>query len=255
MRSKIKSICFTFVFLAVLLSGCASPTPAPTPIPPTHTPTLEPTATSTPTPTKTPIPPTPTVAPPEILLKYLDNVSITSTDDFSSSTGWDLWAGKISDGVLEIVGKDWNGLGKKGVFPEGTGIVINFKYEKGSEFEVYYDYGSWQTDAYRRFGIYYWAASPKANLWLGKRGLGFNNLHGNLKSRSETWYTLLMVTDIDGEFLAVIWDPENPERTAVYNERNDKWAGYNWNLRIGANKGTIIFDDFMEVKFSGIKDK
>ena len=204
-------------------------------------------------PTKTLIPPTPTIAPPIIILDYLDDVVVSQTDNFDSSKGWDLWAGKISNGVLEIQGKDWNGLGRKGSFPEGTGIVINFKYEKGSEFEMYYDYGEWQTDAYRRFGIYYWSAYPKANLWLGKRGLGFNSLHGNLKSNSETWYTLLMVTDADGEFLAVIWDPENPGRTAIYHEKNEKWAGYKWNLRIGANKGAIVFDDFMKISFSGIR--
>jgi len=62
-----------------------------------------------------------------------------------------------------------------------------------------------------------------------------------------------MVTDDEGEFLAVIWDPENPERTATYHEKNEKWAGYKWNLRIGANKGTIVFDDFVEITFSGIK--
>lgn len=242
------------IFIAITLASCSGGVSLATEIPaPTSTQTPKPTATNTPKPTQTPIPPTPTVAPPSMLLEYLDDVVVTNTDDFSSNTGWDLWAGKIFGGMLEIEGKDWNGLGKKGKFPEGTGIVINFKYDKDAEFEVYYDYGAWQTDAYRRFGIYYWNGSPKANLWLGSRGLGFNNLHGNLKARSDTWYTLLMATDIDGEFLAVIWNPENPERTAIYHEKNEKWAGYDWDLRIGANKGTIVFDDFMEIEFSAIK--
>lgn len=252
-----KSISATLIsifLVAIILTGCGGGTVPATETPaPTSTQTPKPTATKTPKPTKTPIPPTPTVAPPSMLLEYLDDVVVTSTDDFSSSTGWDLWAGKISNGVLEIEGKDWNGLGKRGNFPEGTGIVINFKYDQGAEFEVYYDYGAWQTDAYRRFGIYYWSGYPKANLWLGARALGFNNLHGNLKARSDTWYTLLMATDTDGEFLAVIWNPENPERTAVYHEINEKWAGYDWNLRIGADQGTIVFDDFMEIEFSDIK--
>ena len=255
---KLSGPIFALLVLLIVLtiSGC-SPAPAPestvTPAPPTNTPEPTATSTSTPIPTKTPIPPTPTVAPPAVLQDYLENVVVTNMDDFSSSSGWELWSGKISNGVLEIVGKDWNGLGKTGTFPEGTGILINFKYEKGSVFEMYYDYGDWQTDAYRRFGIYYWEGYPKANLWLGKRGLGFNNLHGNLESSGDTWYTLLMATDADGEFLAVIWNPENPERTSVYHEKNEKWAGYNWRFRIGADEGTIIFDDFMKIKFSGIK--
>jgi|APSaa5957512622_1039677.scaffolds.fasta_scaffold06328_5 hypothetical protein len=251
---NLSKILFFILLATIILAGCNGQTIAPTEMPaPTLTYTPEPTPTITPTPTKTPIPPTPTVEPPSVLQDYLEDVVVMSTDDFSSSEGWDLWSGKISDGVLEVEGDKWQGLGKKGTFPEGTGILLNFKYEKDSVFEIYYDYGEWQTDEYRRFGIYYWETYPRANLWLGKKGLGFNSLTGNLKPNSETWYTLLMVTDKDGEFLAVIWDNESPGRTAVYHEKNEKWADYIWNLRIGVNKGAIIFDDFMEIKFSGIK--
>ena len=255
MKNISKVLAISVILLTIVLSGCSSGSPfaTETPPPPTSTNTPEPTTTLTPTPTNTPVPPTPTVTPPSILSEYLDNVVVTNMDDFSSKRGWDLWAGKIFDGMLQIEGKDWNGLGKKGVYPEGKGIVINFKYERGSEFEVYYDYGDWQTDAYRRFGIYLWSEYPKANLWLGKRGLGFNNLQGNLNTNPDTWYSLLMATSTDGEFLAVIWNPEKPGRVISYHEKNDKWAGYAWNLRIGANQGVVVFDDFMEIEFSGIK--
>ena len=103
-------------------------TSTPTEIPATSTPTSTLTPTLTPTPTKTPVPPTPTVAPPMVILDYLENVAVAQIDYLDSSAGWDLWTGKISNGVLEVIGKDWNGLAKKGRIAEGEGIIIDFKY-------------------------------------------------------------------------------------------------------------------------------
>ncbi|MEA3350557.1 MAG: hypothetical protein U9Q82_08055 [Chloroflexota bacterium] len=237
---------------AVVSTETLAPSDTPTEIPATatHTPTL----TSTSTPTKPPIPPTPTVAPPMVLLDYLDNVSVTQTDYFESSMGWDLWTGKISNGVLEIIGKDWNGLAKRRKISEGEGIIIDFKYEKNSEFELMFDYGEWWTDPYRRFGIYIWGSYPKANLWLGKNGLGFNNLHGNFQPKADTWYTLLMAVDSDGEFLSLIWDPTDPTQIFSYHEKaGEKWAGYSWVFKLGANAGTITFDNFMKITFDEMK--
>lgn len=229
-------------------------TSTPTEMPATSTPTSTLPPTRTPIPTKTPVPPTPTIAPPTVILDYLENAAVTQIDYLDSSTGWDLWTGKISNGVLEVIGKDWNGLGKKGRISEGEGIIIDFKYEKNSEFELMFDYGEWWTDPYRRFGIYIWGSYPKANLWLGKNGLGFNNLHGNFQPKADTWYTLLMAVDTDGEFLALIWDSTDPTKIFSYHEKaGEKWGGYNWVFKLGANAGTVTFDNFMKIAFDEMK--
>lgn len=253
MKQVSKMLIPLVVLTAVVISGCSGNIPPaaenPTSPPePTNIPTLAPTS------TKTPVPPTPTIAPPLVILDHLDGVVVTQIDNFESSSGWDLWAGKISNGVLEIIGKDWNGLAKKGLFSEGEGIIVNFKYEKKSDFELMFDHGEWWTDPYRRFGIYISSGYPKANLWLGKNGLGFNNLIGNFQLKTDTWYTLLMAVDSDGEFLALIWDPADTSHTFSYHEKaGEKWAGYNWDFRIGADAGTIVFDDFMTITFDGMK--
>ena len=85
MKSVIKSISFTIVVLAVLVSGCASATPEPTPIPATLTPSpIPPTATPEPTKTHTPIPPSPTATEnpeptPSGVFEFFD-VSLEKTD-------------------------------------------------------------------------------------------------------------------------------------------------------------------------------
>jgi len=230
-----------------------SPTPRPTR---TSTRTPKPTITSTFTPTftKTPIPATPTMVPPAIVLNYMDGIVITKLDNFDSGRNWDLWVGSVSGGELKITGNNWNGLAKKGKISEGKGIIIDFKFEKNSEFELMFDYGKWATDPYRRFGIYFYSSYPRSNLWLGKNGLGFNNLHGNFQPKADTWYSLCMAVSEGGEFLALIWDPSDPTQIFSYNEKaGEKWASRSWDFRIGANEGIIVFDNFMEFKFDEMK--
>lgn len=245
------------LLLVIILTGCNGrisldiETPTSTL---TYTPEPTYTLTLTPTSTNTPVPPTPTVVPPSVLLEYLNGVVVSHIDSFESTTGWDLYAGSISNGSLEIIGNDWNGLMKRGSFSEGEGIIVDFKYDKNSEFEVFFDYGEFGTDPYRRLGIYVSSSYPKANLWLGKNGLGFNNLYGNFKTKPDTWYSLLMALDENGEFLAIVWDPIDTSRVISYHEgAREKWAGLTWDFRIGANAGTIVFDDFMEITFDEIK--
>ena len=222
----------------------------------TQIPAPEKTETLVPTETHTPVPTfTPTVAPPVPLQKYLDDVRVTYIDDFSSDSGWDLGVAEISDGVLELTGRNWNGFTGPESFPEGTGFLIKFKFSKGAVFQAYYNSGEWQTDNYRRFGIYYRDDYPKADLWLGRRALGYKNLPGTLDAEYGIWYTLLMATDTNGELLAVIWETSHPEKASFYHETNPKWAGYDWTFRIGADEGSITFDDFMEITFSDINIK
>ena len=254
-------VLMVLILLVVLMTGCASNAsesvsdsglaPAAS-----KAPEKKAVPTQVPTTTNTPIPPTPTVSPPSALSDFLEGVEVTAIDAFDSGLGigWQLPVGTIKDGVLQITGNDWNGLMKEGKFVDGDGFVINFKYEKDSEFEVMYDFGQWWTEPYRRFGIYIYGNYPKANLWLGQNGLGFNNLHGNFQLKPDTWYSLLMAVDEGGEFLAVIWDPQDTTHFFSYHETaGEQWADHEWDMRIGANQGTIEFDDFMRIKFDAIK--
>ncbi len=248
---KTKSLLVILVVFSWILSACQ-----PAPIPPTATlvsPTNTPLPTNTPKPTSTPIPPTPTIVPPAVLTEYLENAHIAKVDTFENANGWDLYAGKVTNGVLEVIGKDWNGLVRKGEFQEGDGILVNFKYTKGSEFELLFDKGEWYTDPYKRFGIYLAVDYAESNLWDGKNGLGFNYLRGNFYLAPDTWYSLLMALGKDGDFFAIVWDPSNPDKIINDRRKIEDWKGITWTFRIGANEGTILFDDLMEVKFDTIK--
>jgi hypothetical protein len=256
-----------FVISMVLFSACVlvatpvpptlKPLPSQTPVP---TETLVPTNTTIPTYTLAPtLTPTATVPAPDKVMEYLNGVQVTYFDTFNDpkSLAWWLGSGEIKNGVLVAFGNsNWNGVGRDvdRKFREREGLIIDFTFTKGSVFEMILDYGDWQTDPYRRFGAYVMDGSAKADLFQGVNGLGFNNLDGNFGPRPDTNYSILMAVLPGGEFLAVIWNPADPSQTIYYREKvGAKWADLTWKFTIGANSGTIQFDNYREIKFDAAK--
>ena len=258
MKKSIQSVFLAFVFLTILLSGCA---PASTPVPPTSTPpplpTETPLPTKTPVPTKTPIPPTATIQAPDKTLEYLNGVQVVNIDTFDLVTdkwGSGLISGGISNGVLTVIGNNWNGIGRNRSFNDNQGIIIDFTYTKGSVFEMFVDSGDWFTDPYKRFGIYIDNNYARVDVWAGKNGLGGARLSGNFLPKPDTNYSLLMAILPNGEFLGVIWNPSDPSKTIYYREKFDeKWSNLTWRFALGADKGTILFDNYREIIFDSVK--
>jgi hypothetical protein len=264
MKKSIGLVFLAFVLLTVLLSGCA---PASTPVPPTltsvpPTDTPIPTATSTKPPTSTPIPPTPTLAPPSILSELIDNVIITSVDNFDNIRKWETWnsqTAKVSNGVVEIQGQpEWNGgFVQLKKFGEGTGVVIEFKNTSGKEYSFGMDTGEWNTDTYRSFGVIYYVGNlPRVLLTQGKNNVGSGSyLNGNLSLKKDTWYGFAIAIGKDADLFSMVWDLNDPSHRAVYHEKlNDKWIGKTWKFLIQANTGTSLnVDNFSFFSFSGVK--
>jgi len=278
MKQSVLSV-FVFVIVMVLFTGGCTNAPAPdpatntpsltetllltdTPLPtttllPTTTPLPTNTAlpTKTPVPTRTPIPPTPTIPAPDKSLEYLDNVQIVYVDNFDTTRGgWGFDAGKVKGGVLEVIGKNWNGFVRERDFKDNQGIIVDFTYTEGSVFEMLFDSGEWYTDPYKRFGIYIERNAATVNVWVGKNGLGGAYLSGNLSPKPDTIYSLLMAVLPDGKFLGVIWDPSDPSKTIFYRENIGKnWSNLTWKYKIGADSGTILFDNYKEITFDSGK--
>lgn len=259
MKNSIGSIFIVLAFLILLASACApAPTSLPTSIPPTSTslPTETSAPTKTPVPTKTPIPPTATVQAPDKASEFLNGVQVVYLDTFDdpSRGGWGFDAGKVKGGVLEVMGKNWNGLFRERDFKDNQGVIIDFTFTKGSVFEMLMDSGEWNTDPYKRFGIYMEKNAPMVNVWVKSKFLGGSYLSGNLKPQPDTTYTVLMVLLPDGGFLSTIWDPADPSKALFYRELVGKnWANLTWKFRIGADSGTILFDNYREITFDSVK--
>ena len=196
---------------------------------------------------------------PSLTVEFLTDVKVLSYDPFDNMNNWD-WdnqTGKNTNGVFEIQGKSFwtSSFSLKQQLAEGDGIMLSFKLQKANaQSEFVFVTGDWQTDSFRQFGIYN-GKRPQADLFQGKNGLGGNNLHGNLTLQADTWHNLLTAIGKNGEFLAVMWDPNSEGHHAIYNETiGEKWSGKNWYFMPKAEEGESLYvDDFYRISFGEIK--
>lgn len=195
------------------------------------------------------------IPPPDKSMEYLNGVRLTYIESFDgpSVSGWWSETAKIKDGVYEILGKNWNGIFRDKLFNEGSGVIVDFTYTQGSVFNMFLESGDWDTDPYKRFGVQV-EAGTKMDMMAGKKWFGGTNLAGNFIPRPNTTYSLMLALLPEGEFLSVIWDPTNPSKTIYHHEKiGETWSKLDWHFNIGANSGTITFDNYREIKFDGMK--
>ena len=253
------------LIVAIILSSSAcSPSLATQPSP---TQAYTPTHIEAPTPTSSPIPAS--VPPPlEILETYLEGVQVLSTEPFNelSTSNWEFTPDtiKVSDGILEITGKQsgmtWYSVITRSAaeISEGEGFVVLFKFDDDSQFDITLQHGKWDTQELRAFGIVKPSSGKPAEIKMcifeGSENLNkFAIPRGDLLFMSNTWYYLMIVAASDGEFMLAIWDPANPSADKIYRERLDKWNGISLTLNSTAQKGKVFIDEFWEISFSKVK--
>jgi len=266
MKKPIQSVLPGFVLQLALLSGCAFVS---IPVPPTFTPfpTHTPLSTNTPTPTptntfvptETSMPPTATVPAPDKSLEYLNDVEVTYIDTFDkrlSKVDWHYGPGQeVKNGILEILGKDGYYISPRRRFEEGAGVIVDFTYAKSSVFQAYLSHGFFFDSAtYKAFAIYFEKNFVRTNVWAGNNSLGGETLPGNFALQPETDYSLLTAIIPNGEFLMIIWKPSDPSKTIYYHEKIGKnWSGLTWDFGIAVDSGTLLLDNYREIKFNNAK--
>ena len=213
--------------------------------------------TRTPTLADTSVPMATTIPGSDPLSEYLNDVQVVYLNTFDDplGSGWNIYAGAIENGVMEIISdQDWIGASRSNEFGEYEGIVLDFNYSANSLSEIYLDRGAWDTDQYRRFGVYVGVGQAGTNVYEGRTDRGGSSLSGNLTLQPGTTYKLLIAILPNGELLEAIWNPSDPSETLFHREKFDEsWAGLTWSLWIGVNQGTIQLDNFNEISFSGPK--
>lgn len=191
-----------------------------------------------------------------ILSQYFTDYQVVNIDTFdrASESRWEVQGGNIENGVMEIIGNEnYDGAWFPDEFVEGNAILLDFNFSGQSTFLVYLNFGSYGVDSFRRFGMYVEnGTTPITDLYNPDYLWG--GYVGNLATEPGNTYTLLFAILPGGEILDVVWDPANPDQKLEYrNTFDESWAGLPWTLVIQAEKGTIDFDNFQVVKFSGTK--
>lgn len=241
---------FGFRFFSALPSS----TPTESVIPALTTPTP---ANISPTAANTSVPIEPTVLPADKLSEYLDGVQTLDSDTFDdpSGRGWVIQDATITNGAMRIDGNaNWDGAFRSQGVIEYEGIVMDFSYASGSLFEIFVDQGAYDSDTYKRFGVYIGGNTVETNIWEGRSNTGGIILSGDLTLEPETTYTLLISILPDGEFLLALWNPQDPVKALNHRETFDlTWSNATWTFYLQANRGPIFFDNFQRITFEGAK--
>lgn len=187
---------------------------------------------------------------------YLNDVQIIEGDSFDQpvDNNWTIINGSIENSALTVTGNNnYDGVFRNRDFREGEGIVIDFSYSQDSIFELFMDRGDYNADTYKRFGMYIENNFVSVNERGGGNinGSGFS---GDLTLQPDTTYSAFIAILPNTEFMQVIWDPNDPSGILSYREKMDQsWLGLNLTFFIQAGKGTIRFDNYREIKFSGAR--
>ncbi len=197
-----------------------------------------------------------TISLPEEIESLIVDAKVVRYDNFEDpqKSDWELESSsKIENGILSLKGvPNWEGYVKtKRKVNANRGFILSYKYSMGSDFAIYLDHGNWGTETYKRFGV-----SPvqlRTNIYQGQQGLGWKYLPTNFYAKADTWYTILLAVADGGEFLAVIWEKDNPENAARYHEAIPAWEEISWNIFLSANTGEIEIDNFRLLSFSTFK--
>jgi serine/threonine protein kinase len=201
--------------------------------------------------------PTPAIPAPDGLSGYLNDVQILDVNTFDnpSDSGWNVDSGTVENGVMKIIGNEnWFGASWNGTIGENQGIVIDFNYSVDSLSEIYIENGAWETDPYKRFGLYIGSNQVDTNAYIGKNDHGGAKFSGNLTFEPGVNYSFLIAILPNGELLEAVWNPSNSSETLFYREQFDEsWSGLTWTLWIGVNQGTVQFDNFNQISFSSAK--
>jgi serine/threonine protein kinase len=190
-------------------------------------------------------------------LEYLNDVQVLALDTFDDpqGNGWNIASGRVENGLMELTGNEnWYGASHHGSLRENEGVMIDFTYAADSLSEIYVENGAWDTDQYRRFGVYLGSSQAQTNQYVGRSDHGGANLPGNLRFEPGISYSILIAILPEGELLQAIWNPSNISEALFYREKFDEsWAGLSWTFWIGVNTGTIQFDNFHAIRFSSAK--
>jgi len=243
----------------VLLGACG---PAPQAESSQEAALVEPTQAATEAPTLAPTEmPTPTEVPlielPAGVDLYLLNSHVEEQIKlgYSASYLWDYENGRFGGGKLILNSTpDWDAYFlTQNSFPDGQAFLARFSKASGANYNLALQSGEFGTTGFRRWAFHggdvYNMSNRQDEEWLG-----YDPLIGNLNLQVDSWYYLLLAGTEQGEFLAVVWDAQDPSLFARYSQEfGAEWTGRDWKFRIGAKGGEVYLDQLYRISFDGFQ--
>jgi len=193
--------------------------------------------------------------PPEIST-LLSDAEVIFHDDFAALSP-SVWheAGDYQavDGLLELTDTA-ECLARMEGLPANTAMLVDFSYDDipYSDFEMFINNGDWGSVNYRQWGTRMNSDTPAINVVRKRSTIDESALDGELSLDPGTWYQLLLAVDQDAEFVAQVWEKEDPANISEYRQTMDDWNDQEWSGSFCNARGNVLVDTYTEIKFAEI---
>ncbi|MCI0399471.1 MAG: hypothetical protein L0322_31680 [Chloroflexi bacterium] len=183
----------------------------------------------------------------------------TTFDDGSSLSNWTQFgAGSISvvNGAVRLANTsgDWTGISRSHSGTTGDGATFSFRTDNtGGHSQMLLSYGTWNTSAYRQWGLQVNAGSLNLLEWAGDATPTNGTTTTLMPVQANTWYrALLRVSQSTDEFVIVVWEEGKPELSAEVRKSKDAtWQQSNWTFTAKtASAYNLDFDNYDELNFN-----
>lgn len=156
---------------------------------------------------------------------------------------------------LRLFGKpDWqSGATWSLPIQENGGILLDFKYNPGTEFNIFLEHSTWAQPDYRRFGLYIAQDVFQSDMWMGETPLG-GDIWDIPSPKPDTWYRLFLTANNDAHVDGWVWEVENPSNITRYSrDMEEDWADLSWRLSTGANQGRVYIKNVKQLIFDVVR--
>jgi hypothetical protein len=188
----------------------------------------------------------------------LSNVKVLNhyeLDQFPS--GWSSKNVKAVDGMVEIPYiSESNWIGGPNI-NERQGVLFRFRYDAAVQLYFAFEFGEFNTAEFKAIGIHRVKRT-------GDFEYSFEQGTGQLSDPISTtaylyhdrWYYGLLAIDDVPEFLALVWEDDNPSRMASYRRTlGEDWANRKWEFFMWSNWGTWYLDTLTVLSFSQFTER
>ncbi len=174
-------------------------------------------------------------------------------DDFSelSPSDWrDAGDYETVDGLLELADTA-ECLARMGGLSANTAMLVQFSYDEvpNADFEMFFNNGEFGSANYRQWGAHMVDDSPEFHVVSRRSTLEESALEGDLSLEPDTGYDLLLAVDKDAEFVAHVWESDDPANFAEYRQTLEEWADQEWFGAFCNARGNVFVDTYTEIAF------
>ncbi len=185
----------------------------------------------------------------------LSDARVIFHDDFAvGELSPSIWRGagdyQSVDGLLELTDtteclRRLEGLGAN------AAMLVQFRYDDipDSDFEMFFNNDVFGSVNYRQWGTRLNGATPAIQVVRKRSIIDDNPLDGELSLDPDTWYQLLLAVDQDAEFVAHVWESDDPSTHSEYRQTLEDWADQEWYGVFCNARGNVFVDSYSEVSF------